>query len=242
MRILIISDVHGNWEALRAVLQEPHDKVIFLGDAVHFGPQPHECVEALREHATWAVCGNHDHGASFDVDCRAYGNWKAWDDATLRYTSEMLTADDLAFLKARPIIQRVTVGDTSLCLVHAAATDPLYHYVSPDAPEAELAQELALADADVMLVGHSHVPMKRHTGRRMIVNPGSVGLPRAGAGAQYAIWNDGEITLRSIPYDVPAVVEQLRALRLPDQVFAPLIAVLEGRPPTAGPAAGAAAS
>jgi putative phosphoesterase len=229
MRILIISDVHGNWEALQAVLQEPHDALIFLGDAVHFGPRPHECAEALRGQATWSVRGNHDHGAAFTVDCRAYGNWKSWDDATLPYTREMLTTDDIAHLRTRPVIQRMTVGDTRFCLVHAAATDPLYHYLAPDAPEDELAQEISLADADVLLVGHSHVPMKRHVRQATIVNPGSVGLPRAGSGAQFAMWDDGEITLRCVRYDVPVVVQQLRSLRLPDEVFAGLAAILGGQ-------------
>jgi protein phosphatase len=225
VRILIVSDVHGNWEALEAVLQEPHDALIFLGDAVHFGPRPHECVEVLRARATWAVSGNHDHGASFNVDCRAFGNWRSWDDATLRYTSEMLTADDLAFLRTRPLIQRVAVGDTTFCLVHAAATDPLYRYLPPDVLDAELVQEFALADSDVLLVGHSHIPMKRHLAEGMVVNPGSVGLPRAGSGAQYAVWDDGEIVLRSVAYDVPSVVQQLRSLHLADEVLAGLTAI-----------------
>jgi putative phosphoesterase len=229
MRILITSDVHGNWEALQTVLREPHDSLIFLGDAVHFGPQPRECVRALRERATWSVRGNHDHGASSDIDCRAYGDWKAWDDATVPHTRLMLTSEDLAYLRSRPLVQRATVGETTFCLVHAAMTEPLYHYLSPATPEDDLAQELGLAGADVLLVGHSHVPMTRHLRQRTIVNPGSVGLPRAGSGAQYAVWDDGEITLRSVPYDVAAVVQQLRALRLPDGVFAGLAAVLQGR-------------
>lgn len=229
MRILIISDVHGNWNALRAVLREPHDAVMFLGDAVHFGPQPHECVEALRRHATWSVCGNHDHGVAFNVDCRAYGTWKAWDDATLEATRERLTPDDLAYLRRMPVIQQVAVDQTTFCLVHAAPTDPLYRYLPPDAPDDELIQELALADADILLVGHTHVPMKRQFRRRTVVNPGSVGLPRIGSGAQYAVWEDGEITLGTVPYDVSAFVAQLQTLRLPAGVLASLAAALEGR-------------
>jgi putative phosphoesterase len=229
MRILIISDVHGNWDALRAVLGVPHDAIMFLGDAVHFGPQPHECIQALRERATWSVCGNHDHGAAFDVDCRAFGAWQSWDEATRAYTAEQLTADDLGHLRRLPIIQKVAVDETTFSLVHAAPTDPLYRYLPPEAPDDELIPELTLADADIMLVGHTHVPMKRQLRQRVIVNPGSVGLPRLGSGAQYAVWEDGEISLRSVSYDVSATVAQLRMLRLPADVFAGLAAVLEGK-------------
>lgn len=230
MRILITSDVHGNWEALRAVLEEPHDALLFLGDAVHFGPQPHECVEALRARASWSVCGNHDHGAAFGVECRAYGSWKAWDDATLQHTREMLTADDLAYLRSRPIIQQARIGGARFCLVHAAPTDPLYRYLPPDAPADDLREELALADADVLLVGHTHVQMTRHLDDRMMLNPGSVGMPRGGSGAHYAVWDDGEVTLRSVAYDVPAVIAQLRSLRPPEDVLTDIAAALGGHP------------
>lgn len=235
MRILIISDVHGNWEALRAVLQEPHDALVFLGDAVHFGPMPHECVDALRARATWSVCGNHDHGAAFQADCRAYGGWRAWDEATRHHTREMLTADDLAYLRELPVIQQAAFGGARVCLVHAAPTDPLYRYLPPDASADALREELVLADADILLVGHTHMQMTRHLDGRVILNPGSVGMPRGGAGAQYAVWDDGELTLRSVAYDVPAVIAQLASLRPPEDILAGMSAALQGRAPDAGP-------
>jgi len=71
MTLLIVSDIHGNWSALQAVLAaEPNpDAVVFCGDVVDYGPQPVECLRWLAENADHIVRGNHDNALAFDVDC-----------------------------------------------------------------------------------------------------------------------------------------------------------------------------
>jgi len=70
MRLLILSDIHGNWPALEAVLAaEPeHDVVAFCGDAVDYGPQPVECLRWLEDNADHIVRGNHDNALGYDAD------------------------------------------------------------------------------------------------------------------------------------------------------------------------------
>jgi putative phosphoesterase len=229
MRVLIIADVHGNWEALQAVLTEPHDVLLFLGDAVDFGPAPGPCLEALRARVTYGVRGNHDHGTAFGVSCRSYGAWQAWDEATHAHTLRLVEEQHRDFLRALPLQQRVEIEGTSFHLTHAAPSDPLYRYLPADAPDATLAREAGLVDASILLVGHTHVPMIRQAGHRLVVNPGSVGMPRdGGAGARYAIWEDGRVDLRQTPYDVEATVRSLRDLDLPDAVYQGLAGVLRG--------------
>src|SRR3954471_24577835 len=63
MRILIVSDIHGNWPALAAI-NEPHDVCLCLGDLVDYGPDSAQCVRWAMEHANYAVRGNHDHGVA----------------------------------------------------------------------------------------------------------------------------------------------------------------------------------
>lgn len=230
MRVLIISDVHGNWEALQAVMQEPHDHLMFLGDVVHFGPDPRTCVEFLQNHVTWAVRGNHDHGAGYGEDCRAYGPWQTWDAATRIHTDRVLTDEHRAYLRSLPLVQYATIAAMRFCLVHAAPGDPLYQYLPADVPEDTLAVELVRANADVLLVGHTHIPVLRRIRGQVFVNPGSVGMPRNGTHAHYAIWEDGRIRLRSCSYDIAAVVKRLRSLDLPVEVFAGLTDALQGRP------------
>ncbi|MBI4277991.1 MAG: metallophosphoesterase family protein [Armatimonadetes bacterium] len=228
MRILIIADVHGNWEALRAVVNEPHDHLIFLGDAVDFGPEPRLCVDYLRSHATWGVRGNHDHGIAFDTGCRCYGAWKAWDDATRVHTLRTLSSEDRQYLRSLPMTHRLTVGQVSFALVHAAPTDPLYRYLPADAPDDVVADELRVAGADVLLVGHTHIPMIRRIGERLVVNPGSVGMPRdGGSGACFAVWEDGRVELRRASYDVEATVRRLQDQQLPQDVYDGIAALLQ---------------
>jgi predicted phosphodiesterase len=78
MRILILSDIHGNLPALEAVLAaEPcSDAVVFCGDVVDYGPQPVECVRWLKDHTDYLVRGNHDHALALDVDCQCLGTFR----------------------------------------------------------------------------------------------------------------------------------------------------------------------
>ncbi len=231
MRILIVSDVHGNWEALRAVLTESHDRVMFLGDAVDFGPEPQPCVDALRTAVSWAVRGNHDHGIAFGTSCRCFGPWQAWDEATRLHTLRMLSDDDRLYLRLLPLRCLVKIDDVRFGLVHAAPTDPLYRYLPADIPDIDLAGELGQINADVLLVGHTHVAMMRRVGSRLVVNPGSAGMPRgADASARYAVWEDGRVELCHVAYNVEATVRRLRALDLPDAVCEGIASVLRGEP------------
>ena len=67
MRILLIADVHANWPALQAVVAEPHDVCLFLGDLVDYTLEPAPCLAWVREKVRHAVRGNHDHGAAQNV-------------------------------------------------------------------------------------------------------------------------------------------------------------------------------
>jgi len=70
LRLLLISDAHGNPYALRAVLEaERYDEVLFLGDAVDYGPRPAEVIDMLRSAGARMVMGNHDNAVAFGVDC-----------------------------------------------------------------------------------------------------------------------------------------------------------------------------
>ena len=82
-------------------------------------------------------------------------------------------------------------------------------------------------DADVLLVGHSHVPFIRRIGGQLIINPGSVGQPRScDARASYAVWDDGEFFLRKAQYSVEATIAKLKLLGLKETVEQELVATL----------------
>ena len=84
MRFLVLSDIHGNWPALEAVLRaEPDfDTAAFCGDVVDYGPCPVECLRWVAEHAEHVVRGNHDNALGFDLDCRCMGSFREYSLAT----------------------------------------------------------------------------------------------------------------------------------------------------------------
>ncbi len=118
--------------------------------------------------------------------------------------------------------------------MHAAPSDHLFRYLTPDTPAGELAEEMEASGADIVLTGHSHRPFVRRFGERLLVNVGSVGQPRDGiAQASYAILEDGRVELKRAAYDVEAAVRRLETLPLPEKSIRQLVHILRhaGTPP-----------
>ena len=224
LRILIVSDLHANLEAVRA-LPERYNEMWVLGDIVHYGPNPREVIEFVRTHASLAVRGNHDHAAAYDQAPQCSERFRRMAEETGRYTRAAITNEQREFLRSLPLTAERSVGGIRFSLCHAAPQDPMYEYRPPDSPLWDA--ELARASADVLLVGHTHLPFHRRLGSRMVVNPGSVGQPKHGAArACYVLWEDGEIRHESAEYPVQETVGKIEALPLSPEVRADLIRVL----------------
>jgi len=237
MRILIVSDLHANLEALEA-LPTDFDRLWVLGDLVNYGPDPSAAIRYVREHAAMVVRGNHDHAAGFAEDPRCSARFRAMAEETCRYTRSALSEGELRYLRGLPLTAACEVDGVHFLLCHAAPANPLYEYRAADS-------ELWFADpaepAGVVLAGHTHLPFQRTHGDKTVVNPGSAGQPKHGrAEACYAIWEDGKITLRSVAYDVESTIEKLRRLPLSSAVFDDLAFVLRNGqvPPVAADSSG----
>lgn len=241
MRILVVSDIHGNIEALRAVERaEPQaDFVLCLGDIVDYGPAPDDTVAWVRAHALATVRGNHDNAVAFGEDCRSAPAFRRLAVETRRLTLPMLSRQNLAFLQLLPTRRSVHVDGVWLELLHAAPGDPLFQYL-PASRVDEWTRAAASIRADLILVGHTHLPVILPVGEKRVVNPGSVGLPRDGdPRASYAVIEDGEPTLRRVPYDVDRTIAALRGWGLPDDVTRSLEALYRGGEPLSPFTAGA---
>jgi protein phosphatase len=232
VKILIISDVHGNAEALNA-LHESYDELWVLGDLVTYGAEPAEVVHHLRQHASLIVRGNHDHAVGYDVDPRCSPPFRAMAEATRQHAMKVLSDDDKRFLRDLRLTASVERDGQRLFLCHATPSDPLFAYCPPDSPE--WSQESASVDADIILVGHTHLPFVKRFGTRTVVNPGSLGQPKdGGPEASYAVWQDGAVTLRKVAYPVDRTVAKMKELRLPAGIAVALEHLLRtGRPPAA---------
>jgi putative phosphoesterase len=226
MKIAIVSDIHANLVALEAFPEENYDQLWCLGDLVDYGPRPHEAIQWVRNHVTAAVRGNHDHAVGFGVDPQCSPPYKHLASETMQYTRGVCTKDDFAFLRDLPIQEKIVIGTQEFYLVHAAPTDPLFGYRPQDSELWE--KEIQSINADVLVVGHTHTPFIRQVGGCTIVNPGSLGQPKTGRPlACYAIWEDGEISLKEYDYPLKKTIRQLRQMPLSKQDIEQLIAVLK---------------
>jgi hypothetical protein len=92
LKLLILSDLHGNWPALEAVLaaEESWDAVACCGDLVDYGPNPAECVRWVAKNAEFRVRGNHDNALAFGIDCRCMGSFREASLATRAWHRNML--------------------------------------------------------------------------------------------------------------------------------------------------------
>ncbi len=227
MKIVIISDIHANIAALKALPEDQYDELWCIGDLVDYGPDPHEVVEWVRANATVVVRGNHDHAAGFSVDPQCSAPYKKLAAETLRLTLQTCTDRDLQYLKSLPIYKEVPVGSTRFYLVHATPTDPLFGYCPKDSPNWR--ENADCIEADVLVVGHTHTPFVRQEGKTTILNPGSLGQPKTGRSlACYAVWENHRILLHEYQYPIDDTIRGIRAMPIPSEDQEALIAVLRG--------------
>jgi len=200
--IAVISDIHGNLEALEAVLEDARrekvDGVVCLGDVVGYGADPNACMDAVWDVAEVRVLGNHDAAAR---DLRESENFNEVAREAIRWTSETLTAENQERLGSMSY-EHV---ENATRYVHASPDDPpAWHYILT---EQEAWNAFEACPENVCFVGHSHVPLRvvLRDGRllvltdeiltvrdedRALINVGSVGQPRDGDWrASYALWD-----------------------------------------------------
>lgn len=214
--VAILSDVHGNLVALRAVLAELDqlgvDKIVVAGDAVGFGPNPDDVVDLLVEHRARLIRGNHekDYVAPY-ATARMPDAWLT----DLRFRSMIWSMDRLgaarrAFLTGLP---DSLLLDPATLVVHGS-TRHVRDAVLAWTTEADLDAMFDGNLSRLVFMGHTHRPIIRDTPRRRLVNAGSVGMPLDGdARASYVLAHrsedavaDWEIEIRRVPYPVEAAI------------------------------------
>ncbi|HZU41261.1 MAG TPA: metallophosphoesterase family protein [Terriglobales bacterium] len=224
-KILVISDIHGNFEALKA-LPEDYDELWVLGDLVNYGPQPAEVIDFVRKRAALVVRGNHDDAVAFDRDPRCSPAFRRAAEETRKYTASVLSPDDKAYLAELPYYRWVRRGRWTFYVCHAAPSDPLHVYHSPDAQAWGV--EASMAGTDFVFVGHTHIQFTSPVGDQLIVNPGSAGQPKTGGpSAKYAGWSSGSVVLGSCSYPVARTAARIRSMPVSEETKEFLIRVLE---------------
>jgi len=233
MRYALLSDIHANLEAFKAVLADIQhrggvDEYWCLGDIVGYGPDPAGCIRLLMQQPHICVAGNHDLAAISRVDVARFNPDAA---VASRWTAQQLNPEDIEYLDILPkIIER-----DNFTLVHGSPREPLWEYIISKGSAEENFNHFK---TKYCLVGHSHKPLIFRQnkdggcsfiplttaigqvlgGSRMIVNPGSIGQPRDGdPRASYAIYDDESSVVRlyRVAYDINATQQKMVKANLP---------------------------
>jgi len=235
MRVLLIADVHANWEALLALqrAERKPDAVLFAGDAVGYGPDPANCLRWLLHNTTAAVRGNHDdalHRNDGEGVCGGVPTELAQAAReTLVFSHRSLSGGEIMSLGNWPLTASAALGGANFFVVHGTPANPLRGDLNPaTCPESELRLLFDDLTADVIVTGHTHVPAIRQFGGRVLLNPGSVGQPRYGTpDATYAVWEDGAIQIKHLHYPHDLTANKLRLAPLSAETAEQLTQVLE---------------
>jgi len=210
MRMAFISDIHGNYEALRAVFAELDaldiSRVYCSGDTVGYYTQVNECCRELRERGIASVMGNHDWyiaGGGFCPRSNSVND-------CLKFQRTIIEADNLEWLETLPLQMRI--GE--IHMVHAGWADPIDEYLNPTGEYFER------VIGNVFVSGHTHIQAALRFGDKIYCNPGSVGQPRDGdPRAAFAVYEDGEFALHRVRYDMQKVFDLMRLAGFSDHYY-----------------------
>ncbi len=218
MRVAVISDIHSNHEALKAVLSDigTYDALVCLGDLVGYGAQPNEVISEVKSLKPDAiVMGNHDHAVST-------GDTSGFVDHAIRaieWTRREISSENMRYISSLQARAEFTAADVTIVLVHGSPRDPLNEYIYSTMPQFILRSLLDESHGTVLLLGHTHVPFNLEFDAKIMANPGSVGQPRDGdPRASYGIL---EISARTsfevhrTAYDIDAAASKIAKKALP---------------------------
>lgn len=232
MRVALISDLHGNALALRAVLAELDalgvDELLCLGDTATLGPRPKEVLEILRARGCPCIVGNHE-AFLLDPDLIASYRTSQAVEHAVEWCRDRLDEEDMAFLRGFASELTLDLGHgRSLLALHGTTRSHMEDLLATT-PADQVDEMLGGARADVVAVGHTHVPMLRQHNGMLLVNPGSVGAPfeahvggatpRILSHAEYAVVDSDasgiEVRLKRVPIDPALLLAELRETNHP---------------------------
>lgn len=243
MRILVLSDIHANLEALEACLAAApaYDRVFNLGDIVGYGANPNEVATRSQQLGNTFVRGNHDKACSGLISLEDFNPIAG---LAVLWTQQQLTPETLEFLRGLP--QGPISPVQGVKCVHGSARDEDEYVLVAREAYALLAE----ADAPITFFGHTHIQccfcieqpsnlgqvlvpnyssphgsqqfeIHLKAGTKYMINPGSVGQPRDNdPRAAFMLYDnhEGSITFYRIPYNIPVAQRKIRAAGLPDRL------------------------
>ena len=233
MRIAFISDIHGNFTALQAVLADIKlqniDQIVCLGDTVTLGPQPKEVLNTLKELNCVIIKGNHD-AALLDPEESEKFEITEHLIPDLYWCRDRLTRDDLNFIDAFKSTYEIELPNGVIILCFHGSPFSITDIIQSTTPPELLYKYFEGQRATIFIGGHSHIQMYRRHGDKLILNAGSVGnsfmyayapgnVPRLLPWAEYTIISQNEnhldVDLRRVYYDTAELLKLVIQSGLP---------------------------
>lgn len=201
MRIGLISDVHGNYSALKKVICELKkykvEEIYCIGDVAGYYPQINECCALLREHNIQSVMGNHDWYLVSGSGCPRS---KSANDC-IDFQRKIITTDNMSWISNFKTIIKID----KLIMFHGGFQNPIDEYLKPSLDYFENNEN------QYFVTGHTHKQLLKKYKDKVYCNPGSVGQPRDNDNrAAFAIFDDGIFTLHRVSYDIDATAEAMK--------------------------------
>ncbi len=215
VRVALLADVHANLPALEVVLRDVGgrgvDTILHAGDIVGYNPYPDEVISRFQTQGIVSILGNHDR-AVLSGDTSWFNSVAA--DA-IDWTRERISGEGMAYLQRLAARERRFVGGKPVLMVHGSPRDDDEYIYEAEVTD-ELLQDLG---AEILVLGHTHVPFVLRRPSVLVVNPGSVGQPRDGdPRASWALLETDGLgaTLRRVGYPVGKTAEAIRSAGLPE--------------------------
>ncbi len=226
-KILIISDLHGNLEALKSALDEKYDAIVCAGDFVDYGPDPQGVIDLSKDFFK-VVMGNHDSANAFNIDCHCSQKFHELSVETRSYFKKYIR--NLDFLRNLKMEERFEIDGLKFILVHASLVDPLYDYIFENISDDDLKKKFKNTEADVVIFGHSHHKFLRKVDKTIYINPGSVGQPRDGDWRSSLATLDTEnlkVEFKRKEYEIEKTVAKIKDTGLSEKTKNALIDILK---------------
>jgi predicted phosphodiesterase len=208
--IALISDIHGNESALRAVLREVSnhkiDAIVNLGDSVGYYSRVNETCDLLRTNGVISLMGNHDYYMVNDISCHRSHTV----DLLIQYQKSIMNARNLRWLAELP----KELSFKGIRMVHGGWNDFLEEYLVPSSGY------FAKLKGEIFASGHTHVPLIFQEDGKMYCNPGSVGQPRDGnPKASFALFQNGQFRIIRVEYDIDETIYFMRKAGFPSRLY-----------------------
>lgn len=216
-KLAFISDIHGNYAALKAVLHDIDaqsiDKIYCLGDLVGYYSQINEVINTIRKRRIECIIGNHDYAMIHNGGIIERS--QTCTDVLLKQLT-YITSENLAFLSSLDSYITIQLDNYSIFAVHGGLNDYVDEYIS------ELSEDyFKILDKSIthVITGHNHLPIVERYGKIQYANSGSVGQPRDyNPMAGYAIFEDGLFKIRRVAYKIDDTIQRMKIDGFPDYI------------------------